>query len=763
MRKATVFYVMVLMVATGCRVGRFLPPGEKIYAGSIVKIENPQNVKPSPHALKRQLQLAARPKANKFFLGQPYQAWWWYVIGASKKPNKTRAFLRNWLGEEPVLSNRVNTAVVAQNMTSYLDNIGYFNSTVTGDTINKKNTTKAVYKVVMQARRTIRNINWIGDSNSVIIKVFKDTALQKGIIKKGMPYRLNDIDAERERLDLLAKSKGYYFFNAGYITAYADSTIGNNEVDLFFRLSDNTPETALTTYTINSITVYPDHNLLQAGHADTLVQTLKINGIIYPKGTGPFKPFLFEQAITYRPGKVYSSIDQNVSLNRLINSGSFKFVKNVFEVSKDSAPAKINVAYYLTHAEKKSVLAEVNGFSKENRFIGTQAGIGWKNKNMFGGSEQLLARVYGNFELAFNDSAKTSNNFRFGTKVALNAPRYIIPFFKIRENNLYPSRTQFSVGYEYFLKQTFYSKNIVTLGYEFQWKKSANKQQVFSPFSLTYINTVNVSDSFYKAVARRPALISNINKEAIVSAWYTYTFNTLNPSAKKQWFIAATIEAAGNAIGLLSGAKTPRSKNFLGAPFAQYVKADIDIRFTKLFRNQVQFNNRFQIGASLPYNNSSFLPTSKQYIIGGGSSMRAFSVKALGPGSYLPNEKDKIYFQIIGGDYKLLLNSELRIPLGGRFSAAVFTDVGNIWTKDSVTFGKAGQLKKDFLKELAVASGIGIRIDATLVLLRLDIGIPLRVPYLPEGQRWVIDKINIWDKNWRSNNLNFNFSIGYPF
>jgi outer membrane protein assembly factor BamA len=213
----------------------------------------------------------------------------------------------------------------------------------------------------------------------------------------------------------------------------------------------------------------------------------------------------------------------------------------------------------------------------------------------------------------------------------------------------------------------------------------------------------------------------------------------------------------------VSGAKEPRSKNILGAPFAQYVKGDFDLRYTRRFRSKWQLANRLQVGIGFPYNNSAYLPFSKQYIVGGSSSIRAFAVRTLGPGSYKPTLLDQAYYQTIGGDYKLLANTEIRIPIAGRFSGAVFVDAGNVWTKDTILFGKAGQLKKDFLKEIAVASGIGLRVDASVILLRFDFGIPFRIPYLPDGQRWVINKIALGDKRWRRDNLVFNIAIGYPF
>ena len=760
--KQSIFYSIALIIVAGsCNVGRYLPAGETLYRGATVKVQKQQNVKATTRYLQQQLLVAARPKSNKYLFGKPYQVWWWYFIGQSKKPYGVRAYLRNLLGNPPVLSSRVNTAITAQNMNAYLDNIGYFHSTVKGDTVHEKYFTRAIYTAHIFPQHTIRNITWVNDSTE-LLKALDDKT--PGIIKRGMPYRVNDVDAQRGLFDVKLKSKGYYYFNPNYIMAYADSTIGNYQVDLFFNVRANTPEVARHAYTINRITVFPNYTLVNPPPDTTRT------GVFYEDGLGirdtvhTFKSDLFKRTITYRPGSIYSSAQQNTTLNRFINLGGFKFAKNRFEGVKDTAsPYRLNAFYYLTAAKRKSLQAEVDGFSKENKYFGAQASLNWKNRNIFHGSEQLAVKLYGVMELSFNNVVNNNVNYRAGTEAALNLPRYVLPFFHLKDNNLYPSRTQFLVGYEYFIKPSFYTKNIVRLNYEFQWRETPNKQHILSPISFTYINSPNVSDSFYKVAAAKPALLTNVYREIIVSSYYAYTYNTLNPSARNQWYFSTSIEAAGNIAGLLSSAKTPRSKSIFGTPFAQYVKVDLDLRFTKKYDNEVQWVNRFQIGASLPYNNSAFLPLSKQYVIGGSSSLRSYSVRSLGPGSYLPTFSDQGYFQTIGGDYKLLLNSEVRIPIKGRFSAAVFIDIGNIWTKDTVLFGKAGQLKKDFWNELAIASGVGLRVDANLILLRLDIGVPIRKPYLPPGQRLVLDKIDLGNKQWRNDNLNFNFGIGFPF
>ena len=389
MKQIFVYCLAILLLASSCNVGKYLPAGEKLYRGATVKVQKQKDVKASVKSLRKQLQLSVRPKPNKFILGRPYKVWWWYVIGEPKRPKGFKAFLRDKLGEPPVLSNRVNTKVTAENMNAYLDNIGYFHSTVKGDTVNKGYFTNAIYSANVFPQHTIRNITWVNDS-SALLRELDGNKKSKSLLQSGMPYRLSDIEAERDRLDGRLKTKGYYYFNPDYIMAYVDSTIGNYKVDLFFNIKSTTPEMAKHAYVINRITVFPNYTLLQPAPDTSKTGTVDVDGLLIRDTVHKFKPELFKQTITYRPGKIYSSIDQNTTLNRLINLGAFKFSKNRFEAIKDTSnPYRLNVFYYLTPAKRKSLQAELDGFSKENRYIGSQLSVNWRNRNTFRGSEQL--------------------------------------------------------------------------------------------------------------------------------------------------------------------------------------------------------------------------------------------------------------------------------------------------------------------------------------------------------------------------------------
>jgi outer membrane protein insertion porin family len=759
MKQLPIYLLLFALIANSCSVRKRLPEGEKLYRGATIYVKKENGVKGSARSLKKQLKNVAKPTPNKFIFGQPYKVWWWYVIGQPKRETGFKTWLRKQLGEAPVLSSRIDTQITAQSMEVLLENAGYFHSKVQGDTTNKGYFTTANYHADIFPQYTIKNITWVSDSSDLLKTI--EASNKHTVLTLGAPYSFNNLQTERTRIDLEIKTKGYYFFNPDYIMVYADSMIGNQQVNLFLNFKKTMPENARHAYTINRITLFPNYS-----YAPDTSKTGLINydNLLIRDTVHKFNPQLFKLMVTYRPGVLYSSNDQNTTLNRLINLGTFSFVKNRFEVVKDSPGLYLlNAYYYLTPSKSKSLQGEIDGFSEDDGYVGSQLSINWKNRNAFKGAEQLAFKVYGSFEVALADSVKNSDNYRVGGDASITFPRFVIPLLNIKENNLYPPRTSFEGGYELYIKQAFYTQNISHLQYQFDWKQSSNKEYTLAPIAITYLNATNITDSFYDVAQLDPAILLDVYSQVILGSSFSYKITTINPAAPNQWYFNTGLDISGNVAGLITNAKDVNQKTLFNTPFAQYVKADGELTYKRVLGAKRAWVNHIDIGIGVPYDNSSMLPFSKEYIIGGASSVRGFPIHSLGPGSYVPNATAINFLQVIGGDYKLLFNSEFRFPLFGSFNGAVFTDVGNIWTKDSTLFGAAGQLKKDFYKELAVSSGFGIRFDASVLLLRLDLGIPLRKPYLPDGQRWVFNQIAFGDGNWRENNLIINLAIGYPF
>lgn len=764
--KGSYLLLVILLAASSCGVQRYIPAGEKLYKGATVVVEKNPDVKGTTKQVRNHLKQAVSPRRNKFLLGQPYKVWWWYVLG-EPDPDKTDKgliqFLRKRLAEPPVLSSKINAKVTAENMQSFMENTGYFHTTVQGDTVHSGYFVKAKYTAQVQPQYLIKSITWVSDS-SALLKELEGRQKQNGLLKVGKPYRLSDISAERDALDLYLKTKGYYYFNPDYLMAYADSTVGNRQVDILLNVKKTTPEQAKYPYSINNIVVFPSYSLVSNQLDTSLSGIEKYDGIYVKDSAKKFKRALFARTITYRPGSIYSSRNQNSTLNRFINLGAFKFVKNRFEAVNDSAHLhRMNVYYYLTPAKKKSLQGEIDAFTKENNSAGAQLNINWKNRNVFRGAELLTIKAYTGFEVSIADSLRNNNSYRVGGEASLRIPRYVVPFFKLKNNYFYPPITNVLLGYELYRRQLYYTKNLFRLQYDFTWKKNIRNEFTLAPISLSYLNASNITDSFYRQAVATPAILLNVYSEAILGSYFSYTYNNALGRRRSKLYFNASIDLSGNIAGLITGAKGFREKQIFNTPFAQYVKTDFDVHYTRTLTNKWDWASRIQIGIGLPYNNSALLPFAKQYIIGGASSIRGFRVRNLGPGTHKPSVEDQRFFQIIGGDYKLLGSSEIRIPFTSNLSTAIFLDAGNIWTKDTLLFGPAGQLTSEWFKELAVASGIGLRFDANVLIIRADLGIPLRKPYLPNGQRWVLNQIDFGSGAWRRENLILNIALGLPF
>lgn len=755
--------VLVICMVSSCGVKKYLPQGETLYRGSKVKVQKIVHVKESKRNLRKKLKATIYPKRNKFILGAPYKVWWWYTIGEPKRKKGLKVFLREKLAEPPIFSSRINPNSTAENMQALLENEGYFHSVVQGDTLLKKYFTHAIYNATVWPQYTIRQISWVSDSTQIMLELQAEQE-SESLLKIHDGFSLVNITNELSRLDLKLKTKGYYYFNPNYLMGYIDSTVGDNKVDIFLSLKSETPDSAKLPYSIKSITLYPNYTLFEKAIDHTVINRENYDNLTI-LNNDKFNPRMFKRVVTYRPQSTYNIIEQNKTLNRLINLGNFKFVKNTFRPISDSNGQRdsLEAVYYLSPSKKKSFQGQIDGFSKENKFIGSLISLNWKNRNTFKGSELLTIKTYGGIELSYADSLKKNNNFRAGAEASLTFPQFILPFFKIKESSFHIPHTRMLLGYEWFRKQGFYTKNVFRTQYEFNWKETTNKEHSLAPIAISFIKASNVSQEYLDESSSNPAILTNIYSEVNLGSFYSYTTNTKNQNHRDLWYFNSSIDVSGNAAGLITGAKHTREKNILNTPFAQYVKGDVELRYLKKIKTNLHWANRLQLGASIPYNNSSSLPFSKQYIIGGSNSIRGFRIRQLGPGSYLPTANDQRYFFIIGGDFKLLYNSELRLPIVGSLSTGLFVDAGNIWTKDTFLFGKAAQLKKEAYKEIAVASGIGIRYDFKILLIRLDLGLPLRKPYLVENQRWVFNKINFGSGTWRRQNLILNIAIGYPF
>jgi outer membrane protein assembly factor BamA len=774
-KSAILFLIICLIFFASCNTTKLVPKDDALYTGATVKVKDSTLSRKQKNKIVDLTEHLPRPLPNSKFLGIPFKLILYNMAGDTSKHNFVRKFLRK-LGQAPVLLSSVNVDFNVKVLQNYLQNIGYFQAVASGDTIVKRRKGHAYYTLTPGQVYTIKELNFETDSSS-LGKAIKQTQ-PKTILHPGDPFNLDVIKGERDRIDAILKEEGYYFFNPDVLILEADSTIGNDKVNMFLKVKANTPPAAKKPYIIDNVYIYPNYRL-NADRADTTLQPDDLYEgyyIIDPKKK--FKPKLFQTIMRFDSGDVYNRNDHNLTLSRLINLGVFKFVKNRFEVSPNTEgdTGRLNAYYYLTPLAKKSLRAEISGNTKSNNYVGSLVTLSFKNRNTFKGAEELDIHANVGSEVQYSGNHSGYNTYTLGGGVTFAIPKFVVPFFHFNTTNAFVPKTKIDLSYDLLNRRKLYTLSSIKgeLGYD--WKPNIKVEQEFNLFSINYVNALNVTQIYLDSIKGNPILRHAIDTQFIVGSNYAYTINPfVNAAIGTGIYFNGLADFSGNLSGLfIPTDPVTKQKRLFGAAVSQYIKAQTDLRYYLQFNPKTRLANRLILGFGYPYGNSKQLPYIKQYFIGGNNSIRAFRSRSVGPGTYRDPRADSLsFFPDESGDLKLEMNTELRYKINSILEGAVFLDAGNIWLyhKDTTTVpGSPGvllrpgvQFTSNFMSQLAVGTGIGLRLDLTILLLRIDLGMPLREPWLPPGQRWVINQIDFGNRAWRRKNLVLNLAIGYPF
>jgi len=767
----------ITVAVISCSNTKFLKDGQMLYTGAEVKIENDSLSKKEKSELQSALEESLTPKPNSTFLGLRPKL---YAYNTTKEPKKEKG-IKYWLkykfGEEPVLLGDVDREFNKDIIVNYSENKGYFNAKAKYDTVSKNKKAQVIYTLNPGARYLISNVNFPKDSTLINSEI--QNLKEKTLLKAGNPFDLDVIKNERQRIDNELKDKGFYYFSPDNIIVQADSTVTKDpKVELIVKLKDNTPKLATEQFTIDKVVVFPNYNLRDAKkgkynipmNPDSL-KGYEYNNIYVVDPDKKFKPRIFDRALYFNQGDIYNRKDHNLSLNRLISLGVFKFVKNEFVVS-DSLNHKFDAYYVLTPRELQSLRLEALGRTNSANYAGSELNLNWTQRNFFRGAEQFKASVYGAFDVQMGGPADAENIFRAGTNVQLSIPRIVAPF-RFNSSSAFVPRTNVKLGYEFQNRTTLYSLNTFNASFGYQWKENVRKEHELNIFDVSLIRPANVTAKFDSISDGNAYQQRIVEKQLIFGPTYSYTYSTTMLPRKNTFYYKGMLDLAGNITGLVTGAnaKEGKEKTIFGIPFSQYAKIENDVRFYHKFNEKTSFASRLIAGVAIPYGNSEHIPFSRQFFVGGSNSIRAFRARTLGPGSYDPRpdqDKNKFMFDQ-SGDVKLEFNAEYRANLYKFLNVAAFVDAGNIWLINDdiddkgVNTRPGGKFSKEFLSEIAVGAGVGLRLDFSILVLRLDLAMPLRVPYYEKGDRWTFDRINFGDSSWRKDNLILNIAIGYPF
>lgn len=759
------FTLVVALLAVSCSTTSRLGSEDVLYTG-VKKLNYLQDDSVVlDKAVKEQIFQAINVKPNNPLYSPYYRTPFPIGLWVYNHMDPTSRGLKGWIYKQlvstPVLVSRVRPQARVDMINTLLRNNGYFNSS-SDYTLNysKSNAKKAsiTYNVKVTKPYVIGEIQYIGQ-NTPVSHIIDSLAQASDYLKTGNRYCLDSLNAVRINITNYLRNRGYYFFRPEYIQYLADSVQQRGVIDLQLVNSPDVPNMAHIKYVARNITA-----TVTDGHPVAITDTTRLaRCTIVRHNEAHVKDDVIQSNLRMRPGRTFgvNNMDRTqVALSRLgIFSNIDMQVRPLLDTLDAQGNGMLDVDVNCTLDKPWEVKLELQGTSKSNSFIGPGVEIGLAHKNLMGGGERLSADVNASYEWQTGkndrDANTDFNSYEVGLNLSLALPRLLAPRFVDRSRR-YVNWTRFELNGDVMNRPDFFK--LARMGAEFSWEWHPNKKSLneFTPFKLTYSKLISSSEVFDSVMQHNQAIAMSFIDVFIPQMQYAYTYNnTIGPN-EITWNIQLT-EAGNVFAGLWNICGNKGEKELFGTPFSQFVKAQTQVVWQRKMGETMSLVGRAFLGAAHAYGNSSIVPYREQFYIGGANSVRAFTVRTIGPGGYTPAQRDNFSYYDQTGTFKFETNWEFRFLILGYFNGAVFLDAGNVWLLQDDESRPGGKLQmKNFFKQLAVGTGVGLRFDMKMLVLRADLGIGLHLPYNTTRKSYYnIPRFK--------DGLGFHLAIGYPF
>lgn len=705
----------------------------------------------------------AYPPNNALFgsssLRSPFPVGLWiYNSSVNHQHGLGKWFFKNFAAT-PVYLSAVNPETRARVATNTLRNYGYFSGRVTPAVVTQKNPRKAkvAYDVYAGPVHRFDSIAYLG------FPPHADSLLRstdnKRILHRGEPFTVFSLSAEQARIERLFRENGYYFYSAPYTTFRADTLMRPGYVQLRVSPSESRPAQVRHQWYMGNTYV-----TMHRAEGDVLDRTLRRRAYTYTfSGKKPPLSFnMWRRAISHRKGEMYRQSNSDMTLEKLGRMGVFSQL-DVSYVPRDTTPACDTLDIYVSAVMDKLYDSsfEMNATLKSNQQVGPGLAYSLAKRNAFGAGEKVSFKVFGSYEwqtgLGRSGGKSLLNSYELGTELAFEFPRCVLPFIG-RRHLRFPASTTFSLNSDWRNRANFFQMMTFGAGATYKWNKFSTSQHELTVFSLDFNKLLHKTSDFDSIMTANPALYVSMRDQFVPSLSYTFIYASA-PGHRNPVWVQLGVKEAGNLTSGIYAATgrswNERDKSLFGSPFAQFMK------FTAEFHETFRINSRMNIATRLfggvvySYGNSDRAPYADQFYVGGANSVRAFTVRTIGPGSFRGEDTKYSYIDQTG-DVKLEANVEFRSLLFGSLHGAVFLDAGNVWLLRDNPMRPGGKLTSSTLKNIAVGTGAGLRYDLQFLVLRLDVGIGLHAPYdTGKGGFYNIPRF--------SDGLAFHFAIGYPF
>jgi len=755
------FAAFFLLTAYSCSVTKGLEKDEYLYKETQIKISDETEILGVPD-LKSNLDLIPKKGTNFGFLNAKIGL---YNIFKESGETGLKHWVKYKLGDKPVIFSAKQLGTTEAKLSYFLNGKGYFNSTVNCKAEKKDSIATVHCAVDLGPRYTIDSVAYPTDS---LFEQLTFANLLKYISWNNNGFYDRDkLLYYRNYIAQAANNQGYLDMGIEHVYYYLDTTAGNHTADLYLRILQPEDSTYHKRYLLNEINIYPNYSIENKNNEIENVYKIS-EGMYIHERDFYISHSLLDRLILENPTKWYNKKLESKSLNRLLDLGLFRFVNIKNEAVENDSLLGIRQSIYLTPELMQSVSGELELNNRSGNFFGVGAAVTYRHRNIFKHAENLKVSISGQLENQFGDGLSLINSSDLNVSAELSFPRLIIPFFDIKESLNYIPRTIINSNFTYQRRTQFYTIESWQAKYGVRWRETDKKSHEFFPLNVTQVSVSDKSNSFQEILDDDIRLKRSFENVLVAGLQYNFIFsNQAGNTDRKFRYFRFEIETSGNLFSLFGSGKGVNSKEILSIPFAQFSKFSIDYRQYFPYGNS-DIATHFVLGLGLAYGNSDELPYIEQYLIGGSNSLRAFPLRGIGPGSFARDPAlvgDPTISQFIDqtGDMKLEMSVEYRFPIISYLKGAVFLDAGNVWLINNEILPEGNFRFKNFYRNIAIGTGVGIRLDFGFFLIRLDTAFPLRSPKFQQGFAWDTGDIDILSGDWRKENLQLNLGIGYPF
>lgn len=607
---------------------------------------------------------------------------------------------------------------------------------------------KVIYTVYPNQQMFIDSIAY-DFKDSTLFDFFKKE--EKLMVSDGTPFTVQSLQSERERIADFLRTKGYYDFSDSYVR-YKVDTNGAYKAKLLMQVKNPRNKNKHPRYKINRVYVYTDFEE-QLLKKEFKMDTTKYREGVYmlSRDSNLISYATLNRGIFFKPGSYYNVENHNDTYRGLSNLQIFQSIKINYDKILKDGEAQMNVHIFLSHSKNKSIGAEATATFREG--FGANALLSYKKRNSFGIADVFEMTVNAGFE-NLKSTVEDENilGLNFGPSFKFRIPGFLfMPKLTLRMDKKAVPKSGFSMRYN-FQRRVDYTRHLSSVSLDYEWNQSNTMKHEISPMDLSFSFITKGSLILEKlnefSLSQKFRFDNHINS----GIKYRFIYNTQTiKSSKSPIYLVGRINLIGLSSVLLKQfdwlkRNEDNALSLAGIRYGNFIRTDIDVRKRFQLLENHQIATRFFSGAGIVFDRSSVVPFDQLYFVGGANSIRGWQQRTLGPGAL--NNPDNSVDRL--GDVRLELNVEYRFPIYKALKSAIFTDAGNIWNINN-EMEESNFNVNTFYKQIAVASGVGLRLDFDFFLFRVDFAYPIKQPF--ESNLWKI----YWDQP------NFNIGIGYPF